>query len=97
MIQGCFIEKESALSQTLCDNAVRFFPKSSQWTPHSSPVRVRYGVSVVIRISDSLSAAVISVVCDWDKLDHVIRAFDCTCKGLLVVRQQIITFNDDDL
>ena len=37
------------------------FPKSSQKTHHSLPVRVRYGVFVVILISDSLSATVIAV------------------------------------
>ena len=39
----------------------QFSPKSSQKISHSSPVRPRYGVSVVILKSDSLSAAVITV------------------------------------
>ena len=37
------------------------FSKSSQKTPHSLPVRVRYGVPVVILKSDSLSATIIAV------------------------------------
>ena len=39
---------------------VNFVPKSSQ-TSHSSPVRARYGLSVVILKSDSFSVAAITV------------------------------------
>ena len=35
-------------------NAINFLKKSSQQTPHSSPVRARYGVYVVILSSDSI-------------------------------------------
>ena len=30
-----------------CYNVIKFFAKSSQQTPHNSPIRVSYGVSVV--------------------------------------------------
>ena len=45
----------------------QFSPKLSQKTHQSSPVRARYGVSVVILKSDSLSATVITVpyVISW--------------------------------
>ena len=48
-------------------NAVNFSPKSSQQTLHSSPMRARYGVSVVILKSNSHSATVIAVpyVISW--------------------------------
>ena len=39
------------------------FSKSSQRTPHSSPVRARYGMSVVTLKSNSVSATVIAVPC----------------------------------
>ena len=50
----------------------RFSPKSSQYTPHSSPVRTRYGVSVVILKSDSMSATVIALlyVISWVITPH---------------------------
>ena len=38
-------------------------------------MRARYGVSVVILKSDSLSATAIAMRCD--KLDHVMTALDC--------------------
>ena len=44
----------------------QFSPKSSQQTAHSLPMRERYGVSVAILISDSLSATDITVyVISW--------------------------------
>ena len=45
----------------------KFSPKSSQQTPHSSPVRARYGVYVVILWCDSFSAILIAVpgVISW--------------------------------
>ena len=45
------------------------FSKILSETPHSSPVRARYGVFVVILKSDSISAT--------GKLDRVITALDC--------------------
>ena len=42
-------------------NTANFLQKCSQQTPHSSPVRARYGVSVVIVVSDSLSATIITM------------------------------------
>ena len=42
-------------------NAVKFSPKSSQNTPHNSPVRARYGVSFVNITSDAYLASVIVV------------------------------------
>ena len=47
-------------------------------TDHSSPIRARYGVSVVSLKSDLCSAAVFKVsIVIWWKLDHVITALDC--------------------
>ena len=40
----------------------QFFQKSSQQTPHSSPMRLRYGVSFVSSGSELCSAAVIAVL-----------------------------------
>ena len=42
---------------------IQFLPKSSQNTPHSSPVRVRYGVSFVGSISTSVTAVMCSISC----------------------------------
>ena len=43
-------------------NTVNFFPKVSQWAPHSSLVRVRYGVSFMSSKSDSCSVPINAVL-----------------------------------
>ena len=65
-------------TQLQCGIIIMWSIVSKSWekTPHSSPMRVRYGVSVVILISDSLSVTVITM--SSEKSWWITQHYNCT-------------------
>ena len=80
-ILACFITHDSCNWLVQCDVIIwrSISPLSSQQTPHSSPVRARYGVYVVSFTSDSGSAAVIIVLCVMWYVGPRYNTLDCIC------------------